>query len=83
MHCGGQFTVFSTLTNSSTNGAQGKVERRGAGGTQLEGTGKLRIVKDPPVSHNERVREKLKPTVWQETVPGLGERSTAGPGQFA
>lgn len=47
------------------------------------GTGKLRIVKDPPVSRDERVIEKLKSTVWQETVPGLGERSTAGPGQLA
>lgn len=42
-------------------------------------------MKEPPVSRVCRVGgcDKVKSTVWQETAPGLGERSTAYPGQQA
>lgn len=37
---------------------------------------------EPPVSRFVGC-DKVKSTVWQETAPGLGERSTAYPGQRA
>lgn len=81
---GDSCTVLQTLTDSSTNGAQNKTFKNLRDTTCVDCYCVVWMLwKTCQCLTHDRVSGKWLSTVWHKMAPGLGERSTAYPGQLA